>query len=88
MKKKQIIEKRTDSKIKPWFYFVVQCTLLWEIFWILTGEERIYAWSRLEQLTFGVIILYLAVRSYKISRRTAPRTTWDDRIDAERYMKS
>ena len=88
MQKTRKIEKRTHSRIKPWFYLAIQMTFVWEIFWILTGETNALLWNRFEQAVFTAILIYLSIRSYKIFLRTAPSNKWSDMINADRFMRS
>ena len=88
MKQKIKIERRSYSLKKPLLYFLLQVILLWEIFWVLTGEATLTSWSYIEVSFSAIMIAYLAYKSYTIFRRTPKPNSWDDAIKAEKFLNT
>jgi hypothetical protein len=88
MQKKPKIERRSYSLIKPLIYLLLQLLIIWELFWILTGEATLTAWSYAELLISFIMLLYFSKKSYEIFKRTPKPNKWDDRIKMERFLNS
>ncbi len=88
MKKHKLIERRQYSLIKPLLYLFLQIILIWEFFWILTGDARLDAWSYGELLLSAIMIVYFAMKSYKIYKRTLKPNKWDDMIKMDKFLHS
>ena len=85
MQKKPRFERRTYSKIKPFFYLILQGILIWEFFWILTGEAKLTSWNYVQLTICLIMITALAKKAIKIFKRTTKKTDWDDKIQAHRF---
>jgi ABC-type xylose transport system permease subunit len=68
--RKELFEKRTHSIYKPIFYLLIQIILIWEIFWILTGDLDISKWNYFEIIMGIIMIGFFAIKTVKIINRT------------------
>ncbi len=68
--RKKLFEKRTHSIYKPIFYLLIQIILIWEIFWILTGNQDISRWNYFEIILAIIMISFFAVKTVIIINRT------------------
>lgn len=88
MHKKYKFERRSHSYLKPLLYLALQVVLVWEIFWIVTGDAKLRSWSYLELFFCTIMIVYFMVQTRRILKRTNKKTKWDDAIDAQKFLNS
>ncbi len=70
MNKSKIINKRTHSVLKPFFYLFLQVIAIIELFAILNGSFNIALWSFAEQCVIFLFFLYFVYRTYVVVNRT------------------
>jgi ABC-type xylose transport system permease subunit len=87
MKKKHISERREYSLLKPFIYLLLQIILIWEIFWILTGEASLSMWNIVTLTISSILILFLFNKMLKIMNRTPKYNEWTDKIKADKFLR-
>jgi ABC-type xylose transport system permease subunit len=87
MKKKHISERREYSLLKPFIYLLLQIILIWEIFWILTGEASLSMWNIVTLTISSILILFLFNKMLKIMNRTPKYNKWTDKIKADKFLR-
>jgi len=88
MQKNIKIEKRSYSLRKPFFYFLLQVILIWEFFWILTGNINITQGKGLELLACAIMISYFFIKTLRVFKRTPKDNAWTDTIKMQQYLNS
>ena len=86
MQKKFKIERRRYSRIKPFFYLLLQVILVWEFFWIVTGEATLGSWSYFELTLCAIMISYLSIKTLRVLKRTAKENQWSEKIKMEKFL--
>ncbi len=86
MQKKFKIEKRSYSLLKPFLYLILQIILIWEFFWILTGEADLVSWNYFELSLCAIMISYFFTKSMRIFKRTPKKNQWTDTIEADKFL--
>jgi len=88
MQKKFKIEKRSYSLLKPFLYLALQVILIWEFFWILTGEADLVSWNYFELALCAIMISYFFIKTLRIIKRTSKKSKWHDTIKMKRFLNS
>ncbi len=67
--RKLFFERRTKSIYKPLIYLLIQIVLIWEVFWILTGDPHISKWNYFELFIIAISTIFFIIKTYKIINR-------------------
>ena len=88
MKKSFKRERRSYSLLKPFYYLLLQIILVWEFFWILTGEVKISAWNSFELFICAIMISYFFIKTIRMTKRTPKKNKWSSTVEANKFLNN